>query len=85
MRLIKQVLLTSLGQPHVTNENNYFSTTTPLLMATKLGRMVTYLDGLLPIKSHDPLITWSCEIPGQIKSTISLPPECLLSPKLPGL
>ena len=22
-------------------------------MATKLGRMVTYYDGLLPIKSHD--------------------------------
>ena len=25
-------------------------------MATKLGRMVTYLGKLLPIKSHDPLI-----------------------------
>ena len=25
-------------------------------MATKIGRMVTDLDGHLPIKSHDPLI-----------------------------
>ena len=25
-------------------------------MATKIGRMVTYLDGLLPINSHDHLI-----------------------------
>ena len=31
-------------------------------MATKLGRMLTYLDELLLIKSHDPLIKWSCEI-----------------------
>ena len=28
-------------------------------MATELGRMVTYLDGLLPIKTHYRLITWS--------------------------
>ena len=31
-------------------------------MATKLGKMVTYHDGLLAMKSHDPLITWSCKI-----------------------
>ena len=30
-------------------------------MATKLGRMMTSFDGLLPI-SHDPLITRTCEI-----------------------
>ena len=28
-------------------------------MATKLGRMITYIDGLIPIKSLDFLITWS--------------------------
>ena len=28
----------------------------------KLERMVTYLLGLLLIKSHDSLIPWSCEI-----------------------
>ena len=33
-------------------------------MATKLGRMITSLDGLLPIMSHEPLITWPCEIRG---------------------
>ena len=27
-------------------------------MTTKLGRMVAHLDGLLPIKSHDPLIMY---------------------------
>ena len=31
-------------------------------MATKLGRMMTYLNELLPLKSHDTLITWTCEI-----------------------
>ena len=30
-------------------------------MANKLDRMMAFLDGLLPIMSHDPLITWSCE------------------------
>ena len=33
-------------------------------MANKLGRMIASLDGLLPIMSHDPLITWPCEIRG---------------------
>ena len=31
-------------------------------MATKLGKMVSYLDGLKPIKSHDSLITWFCKV-----------------------
>ena len=35
-------------------------------MATKLGRMIASLDGLLPIMSHDPLITWPCEIRGSL-------------------
>ena len=30
-------------------------------MVTKLGRMIASLDGLLPIMSNDPLITWPCE------------------------
>ena len=30
-------------------------------MSTKHDRMVTYLDGLMAIRSHDPLITWSCK------------------------
>ena len=36
-------------------------------MAPKLSRMLTYLNGLLPIKSHYFLITWYC------KTTITVP------------
>ena len=31
-------------------------------MATKLDKMVTYLDEFLPIQLHNRLITWSCKI-----------------------
>ena len=37
-------------------------TTKPDRMVTKPDRIVTYLDGLLPKKSHHPLITWSYKI-----------------------
>ena len=36
-------------------------------MATKIDRMMTSLDGLLPIMSNDPLITWPCETRGSIR------------------
>ena len=52
-------------QGHVKNKNHYISITR-VPMATKLGRMMTSLDGLLPIMSHDPLIKWSCEIRGPL-------------------
>ena len=39
-------------------------------MATKSDRNVNYLDGLLPINLHDPLIAWSCKITWQTKITI---------------
>ena len=42
-------------------------------MATKLGRMIASLDGLLPIMSHDPLITWPCEIRGSFTGGSSAP------------
>ena len=32
--------------------------------ANKLDRMMTSLDGFLPIMSHDLFITWPCEIRG---------------------
>ena len=35
---------------------------TTVAMATKICRMVTYLEQLPPIKSHDSLITWSWKI-----------------------
>ena len=33
-----------------------------MLMATKIGRKVTYLKGLLPIKLPDSLVTQFCKI-----------------------
>ena len=35
-------------------------------MATKIGRMIASLDGLLPIMLHDPLTTWPREIRGSL-------------------
>ena len=35
-------------------------------MTAKLGRVVASLDGLLPIMSNEPLITWPCEIRGSL-------------------
>ena len=58
---VKQRLDHMVLQVHVTSKSHYTSTTR-VLMATKLGSMMTYLDGLLPIKSHDPVISWLCEI-----------------------
>ena len=43
----------------------------------QLGRMVAYLDKFHPIKSNDPLITWSCKITWQTKIVISPLPQCL--------
>ena len=40
-------------------------------IATRVGRMVTYLHGLLPISSLDPSIKWPCEITWQIKHVLS--------------
>ena len=44
-------------------------------MATKLGSMLTNLEGLLPMMLVDPLITWSCKIMRQTKniSTTTVP------------
>ena len=42
-------------------------------MTITFGRAVTYIEGHLPVKSHDPLITQFCEIADKLK---------LLSPTL---
>ena len=39
----------------------YISTTT-VPITTKLGQMAIFHDGFSPIRSRDPLITWSCDI-----------------------
>ena len=51
-------------------------------IATKYGKVVNYCEGLPPLESHDPLMTWSCEITWQIKnmSTTTMP----LTTKLVG-
>ena len=49
---------------------------------SKLGMMITCLDGLLPVKSLDPLIRWYSEITWQ--TTISPLSECLWPPNLTG-
>ena len=59
MRLIRQLVMTSPLQHHVTNQKPYNSTKNAP-RAIKLGRMVTYVDRLQPKKSHDPLISRSC-------------------------
>ena len=41
-------------------------------MTTKLERMVTYLEELLPVKPYDALILWSYEI---LKANISSSPK----------
>ena len=48
-----------------------------MAMTTKLSRMIAHLDELLPIKSHDSLITWSCDITWQDKVITSPLPQCL--------
>ena len=52
---------------HVTNLNHYISTS-KVFMATKPGKMLTYLDGLVSIMQHDRLITLSCRITWQKKN-----------------
>ena len=52
-------------------------------MATKLGRVVTYCEGLPLINLQDPLKMWSCERMQQIKkgyiSTTTMPEATKLS------
>ena len=52
---------------HVTTKIVYFSATT-VSMATKPGRIIAYLNELLPIKSQNLLITWSCKVMWQTKN-----------------
>ena len=52
-------------------------------MVTKIGKVITNYENLLPIKSHNPLNTWSCEVTSYIKN-ISPLPQCLWSPYLAG-
>ena len=61
MRLMKQVLMTSLRQDCMTKYEHYISTTT-VSMTTKLGKFVTCNKKLLPKMLLPPLVRWFCEI-----------------------
>lgn len=68
---------------HVTHWNHYISTNA-MLMSTMLGRMVTNLEGLLPVMLLDPLVTWSWKVMWQTKTIISILTQCLQPPILGG-
>ena len=53
-------------------------------MTTKLGWVVTYYQGLPPMKPHNTLIAWSCKIMRQTKTIISPLPYWLWPPNLAG-
>ena len=55
----------------------HYISTTATFMATKPGRMMSYLEWLLLIKSHDHIITWSCKITRQTKIIIYPLTQCL--------
>ena len=65
----------------VINWNHYISTTT-VPIATKFGRIVTYLEGLLSIKSYKALISWPWKVTWQTKIIIYSLPEYLWPPNL---
>ena len=46
-------------------------------MITKVGRIVTYLQWHLPMKSRDHIITWFCEITWKTKIIMHPLPQCL--------
>ena len=45
-------------------------------MATKPDKMMIYLDGLVNLKSHDPLIMSPCDVTWQNKTITCLMPQC---------
>ena len=59
-------------QDHVKSLNHYISSSVAT-MATTFGRMVTYFESLLSIKSYEPLLKWSGEIAWQTKNMIFVP------------
>ena len=51
--------------------------TAAVAMATKVGKIVIYLEGLLATKLHISRVTWSCKIMWQTRSIISPLQQCL--------
>ena len=66
----------SLPMKYVTfNQQTHHISTTRILMATGVSMVVTYHEGLMSIKWHDTLITWSCRITWHTKAIISPMPH----------
>ena len=74
----------SRGLPRSYDKQKKYNYTTRVYMVTRLGRMITYLDGLLPIKAHDPLIKWFCKIMRLTKTIVSRITWWIRSPNLVG-
>ena len=55
--------------------------TSTMPITTNRGRVVAYHEGLLPIKLHEVLITWSYEVMSQTKN-VSPQPQYLWPPNL---
>ena len=67
------------------DKSNHYAmsiSTTTMSMTTKLRRMVTYIEGLLPVKQHDLLTIWCFDITSQIKNIMSSLPQWLWPPNL---
>ena len=63
--------VTFQSRGHATNIKPYISPST-IPMATKIGRVVTYVDAAPPSKSHDLLFTWLMEKTYICTSAISM-------------
>ena len=74
----------SRGLPSSYDKQKKYNYTTRVYIVTRLGRMITYLDGLLPIKAHDPLIKWFCKIMRLTKTIVSRITWWIRSPNLVG-
>ena len=66
-------------QGHVKHFSFCMTTTTK-----QNGKMVIHYKKPQPIKSHNPLNTWSCEVTWQIKNILSPLPQYLWPPNLAG-
>lgn len=80
---IKFHSLEACGQVRTSDKLKTYICTTTLPTATKLGRVMTYREGLLLIKLPGHLITWSCKITWKIRkcfiSTITMLTNAKLS------
>ena len=65
---IKHMTLWPCGLATSWGKQKHYISTTRMLTANTHGRIVIFLNGFLPIKSHEPLITWSWEITWQTKN-----------------